>query len=402
MSAEKIEQLAEASKDCIKRTPLFRSLSLERKIGAQHPIYIKAENLQFTGSFKVRGAFSKIMAILPAAKKNGVVAASAGNHAQGVAFHARRLGLSAKIVMPETTPIVKTLATRELGAEVVLVGDSYQDAYARALEIQKEEGREYVHAFDDEDVIFGQATLAVEILEQCPDVKTIFSPIGGGGLMAGMALYLQERKPDVDLIAVQAEGSNTFLPSREKGSPVQLSSVSTIAEGMAVRKMGELPFKICNERVAEGVVVSDEEIAEGVLWVLEKERLFVEGCGGAAVAAVLKRPDLVSGPTVIVLSGGNLDVNILARIIERGLVKTGRRVRFEARLADVPGSLEKLIHILSQQKVSILHIDHERVFANTSVKEVTTQVQVETTGEEHVMRLKDALHLCPWPVRFHD
>ena len=400
INIEKIESAAKLNEGVIRKTPLLRSSILEKLIGSSYPIYLKAENLQHTGSFKVRGALNKIHSILGEAKKKGVVAASAGNHAQGVAYHAKRLGVRAKIVMPERTPIVKVRATMMWGAEVKLYGESYQEAYEEALRIQAEEGREFVHAFEDEAVICGQGTLGEEVLEQLPEMEVFVVPIGGGGLMSGCASYLKAKKPSVKTIAVQAAGCSTFLPSLEAGKLVTLPKVDTIAEGISAKRMGQMTFDICKELVDQAYLVTDKEISEALLIILENEHLFIEGSGATTVAAVLKNPQIVSGPTVLVLSGGNLDVNLLARIIEQGLVKTGRRVKFEATIPDVPGSLERLIHILSEQKASIFEIDHERVFNQSSLKEVSTYVQVETEGLDHVERLKEALQAAPWPVRF--
>lgn len=400
VSSEQIDAAAAQLEGVIRKTPLFRSTALELKLKSKHPIYLKAENLQYTGSFKVRGALNKILSILPEAKKHGIVTASAGNHAQGVAFHARHLKLKAKIVMPINTPLVKLRATKALGAEVVLFGESYQEAYEEARRIQRDENREYVHAFDDLAVIIGQGTLAKEILDECPDIDNLIVPIGGGGLIAGVGTYFLAKRPHAKVIGVQADGSASFPASIEAGHPVTLERVDTIAEGIAVKRLGDLTFEIAKDLVSQTIVVNDEEISEGLLWVLENERLFVEGCGGAAIAALFKNPEIVQGPTAVILTGGNLDVNLLARIIERGLAKSGRLFQFEAVIPDIPGSLEKLIHVLAEQKASIVQIDHERVFRRMGLREVNTQVLVETDGPEHVRRIKEALLQKPWQVRF--
>lgn len=400
LSVQQIEEAAQRAGEHIRKTPLIRSRSLEKLLHSKHPLYLKAESLQVTGSFKVRGSLNKILSILELAKEKGLVAASAGNHAQGVAFHSNRLGINAKIVMPESTPLVKRKSTEAWGAEVILFGESYQESYEKALEIKRQEGREFVHAFEDIDVIAGQGTIGLEILDQCPEVQNVVTPIGGGGLTAGLGTYLKAKNPNINILAVQATGCSTFIPSMQAGNPITLEKVDTIAEGMACKKMGDLTFSICQEIVDETILVSDQEISQGVLWMLENERLFVEGCAGACLAAAIKKPHLLSGPSVILLSGGNLDVNLLARIIERGLAKSGRRFRFQATLPDVPGSLHQLINIIADQKASILHIDHERVFAPSSVREVTTNVEVETSDKAHQERVRKALNDGPWPVRF--
>lgn len=400
LKASKIEESLKNFGPSIRRTPLIASDSLQKRVKSKHPIYLKAENLQYTGSFKARGALAKIQKILPEAKARGIITASAGNHAQGVAFHASRLGLSAKIVMPLGTPIVKMRATKQWGAEIVLHGESYQEAYEEACRLEKSDNRIYVHAFDDISIVQGQGTVGVEIYEDCLDVKNVFLPIGGGGLAAGVGSYLKQKNPKLRLIGVQAEGSSTFLPSLEQGSPITLNRVNTIAEGMAVKRMGKITFELCRELVDETIVVSDEEISEGLLWTLENEHLFVEGCGGATIAAAIKRPELLDGPSVVILSGGNLDVDLLARIIERGLAKQGRRTQFEVVIPDSPGSLEALLHVIASEKASILQVNHERVFAKTALREVVTRIQLETSGTEHLQKVKAALSKTAWPVRF--
>ncbi|TVQ79439.1 MAG: threonine ammonia-lyase [Bradymonadales bacterium] len=400
LNASHIEELAKSFGEALRETPLIRSQSLEKRVQSKQALFLKAENLQFTGSFKARGALAKILEILKEAKEKGVITASAGNHAQGLAFHASRLGVSAKIVMPIGTPIVKMRATKQWGPEIILFGESYQEAYEEATRLAKESGRAYVHAFDDWTVMAGQGTIGVEILRQCPDVSSVFLPVGGGGLLAGVGSYLKAKNPKIKLIAVQAEGCSSLIPSLKKGSPVSLDKVNTIAEGMAVKRMGEKSFSICQSLVDETVIVSDEEISDALLWILENERLFVEGCGGATVAAAMKRSDLISGSSVILLSGGNLDVDLLARIIERGLAKQGRRTQFEVVIPDSPGSLEALLHVIAQEQASILQVHHERVFTKTALREVVTHIEIETSGLEHLQRVKASLEKTSWPVRF--
>lgn len=394
-------QIDEAYKkisSAIRRTPLIRSEFFEKRIGSKFPIYFKAENLQYTGSFKSRGALLKLLSLNAEDRKAGVITASAGNHAQGVAYHSQRLGISAKIVMPVATPLIKIRLTKEYGADVVLFGESYQEAYEKSLEVMKSEGRRYIHAFDDEIVVSGQGTVAREVLEDLPTLEVFVCPIGGGGLLAGCAAYLKDRRPGLKVIAVQAEGCSTFLPSLKAGKPITLQSANTIAEGMSAKRMGDLTFKICRETVGETILVSDEEIAEGLLWLLENERLFVEGCGGATVAAILKRPEVVTGPTAVLLSGGNLDVNLLARIIERGLAKTGRLFRFEMTIPDVPGTLLKVLESVAEERASIIHISHERIFGKTALREVKAKFILETHGPSHNDRIKNVLQKRGWTL----
>jgi threonine dehydratase len=391
IDCSKIDAAANGFGSAVRKTPLIRSLKFEERLGVRFPIYFKAENLQHTGSFKLRGSLQKLLSIRDQAKKSGVITASAGNHGQGVAYHCKNLGIRATIVMPVNTPFVKANATQRMGAEVIFFGESYQEAYEEALRIQKKQGLAYVHAFDDPEIMIGQGTVAKEIWEELPEIEVFVCPIGGGGLFAGAGSYLREKNPNIRLIALQAEGSSNFLPSLQAGKPITLDKVNTIAEGIAVKRMGDLPFEICKQLVNETIVVDDDAIAEGLLWILENEKLFVEGCGGASVAAVAQRPEVVTGPTVVLLSGGNLDVNLLAKIIERGLIESGRRTHFEATIPDVPGSLQRLIQVIAEQRASIVQVDHERMFSRTNLKEVNTHLIVETDGFEHIDRLKQAL-----------
>ncbi len=399
VNAEAIDKIHLKIKDACRRTPLIRSEALERRLKSKFPIYFKAENLQYTGSFKARGALSKLLSLSESSRKQGIITASAGNHAQGVAYHAQRLGISAKIVMPVATPWVKFNSTKQWGAEIILFGETYHEAYLKAVELQKIDGREYVHSFDDPYVICGQGTIAKEVLEDLPDVEVFVSPIGGGGVIAGCGAYLSERVPGVKIIGVQASGCSTFLPSLKSGAPVTLSQASTIAEGMSVKRMGDIPFEICKGMVHSTSVVDDEEIAEGLLWILENERLFVEGCGGASVAAVLQNPELITGKTVILLSGGNLDVNLLARIIERGLVKAGRLLNLEFTIPDMPGTLHQLTGVFAEERASVVHVKHERVFGQTSLREVQARIILETQGPEHNARLQKKLRDRGWSFR---
>jgi threonine dehydratase len=296
------------------------------------------------------------------------------------------------------SPLVKLNSTRQWGAEIVLHGESYQESYEHAVDLQKKEGLEYIHAFDDEAIAAGQGTIALEILEDCPDISVFVAPIGGGGLISGCATYFKEKKSSVKVVGVQAEGASTFLPSLKAGAPITLSSVNTIAEGMSPKRMGDFTFSVCRKYVDHTEIVNDDQISEGLLWLLENERLFVEGCGGATMAALLKNPKLVTGPTAVLLSGGNLDVNLLARIIERGLVKTGRLLRLTVVLPDVAGSLHKLIEVFAELKASIVQVTHERVFGQQSLREVMTDITVETQGADHVQKVVAALASRGWKV----
>lgn len=397
---EAIERAHASFGEAIRRTPLIRSPALEKTLNSKHPIFLKAENLQFTGSFKVRGALNKLIEIQDQARARGVIAASAGNHAQGVAFHAKRLGIEANIVMPVNSPLIKVRATRQLGANVILHGESYQEAFDHCLKLQKEKDYCYVHAFDDEAVIAGQGTIAKEVLEDCPEVRTFICPIGGGGLAAGCGSYLKAKRPDLKLYAFQAEGSNSYLASLKAGKIVKLEQVETIAEGMAVKQLGEKCFPLLKRVVDDCVLVSDSEIAQGILWLLENEKLYVEGCGGGALATLFKRPDLIQGPTVVLLSGGNLDVNLLSRIIQQGLVRSGRRVRLETSLADRPGSLQLLLQAIASEGASIMEIKHERIFAQTGLMKVAIHIELETNGPEHMRQVRAGIDKAGFSARF--
>ena len=385
----------------VRKTPLVRSILLEKQLSVKYPLYLKLENLQITGSFKARGAFNKLKSVLPEAQKVGVITASAGNHAQGVAYHSKQLGIHAKIVMPETTPLVKVNSTRQWDPEIVLHGETYQEAYAKALELQKQEKRIYIHAFDDEAIIAGQGTVGKEILDDEQSIQNLICPLGGGGLLAGCGLYFREKNPNSKIFAVQAEGCSNFLPSVKAGHPVTLESAQTIADGIAVKRIGDLTFDLCRNLVNDTVLVSDEEIAAGILWLLENERIFAEGCGGAVIAAVMKRPEILTAPSALVVSGGNLDVNMLSRIIDRGLVRTGRLAKIEVVIPDAPGSLAKLLKVFADQRASVVQIEHERLFERSSLKDVYTTISLETHGPTHVQQLKQALMQGGWQARFH-
>jgi threonine dehydratase len=401
ISAKMIESAHASMSGAVRRTPLIRSILLEKQLSLKHPVYLKLENLQITGSFKARGAFNKLKSVQAEAQKVGVITASAGNHAQGVAYHSKALGIHAKIVMPETTPLVKVNSTRQWEPEIVLHGETYQEAYTKACEIQKKEGRIYIHAFDDEAIILGQGTIGKEILEEEATIQNLICPLGGGGLLAGCGQYFKEKVAAPKIFAVQAEGCSNFLPALQAGHPVTLTSAQTIADGIAVKRMGDITFDLCKKLVDETILVSDEEIASGILWLLENERIFAEGCGGAVIAAVMKRPDLISKPSALVVSGGNLDVNLLSRIIDRGLVRTGRLALLEVLIPDAPGSLAKLIKVFAEHKASIVQIQHERLFESKSLRDVYTTISLETHGPDHVERIKQALLQGGWQARFH-
>jgi threonine dehydratase len=336
--------------------------------------HVKLENLQMTGSFKERGAANVLLQLGAADRARGVVAASAGNHGLAVAFHAARLGVGAVIVMPESAPLVKVTSARRYGAEVVLAGGSYDEAYAHAREVERSRDLVFIHPFDDERVVAGQGTLGLEVLEQRPDVEALLVPVGGGGLIAGVATAVKARKPAVRVIGVQAR----VLPS--------------IADGIAVRERGALTAGVIGALVDEVVTVSEEEIANAILLLLEIEKTVVEGAGATTLAALVNRPLGLEGRTVVlVLSGGNIDVTMLSRIIQRGLVKDGRLVRLAVMLVDRPGALARLTALIAEARANILHIEHDRAFSRAGIGESEVELTLETSGREQIEEIKTRL-----------
>ncbi|GAB7019578.1 threonine ammonia-lyase [Halostagnicola bangensis] len=349
-------------------------------------IHLKLENLQRTGAFKIRGATNRIATLSQAQKDAGVVTASAGNHAQGVALAATRTGVDSKIVMPENAPIAKVKATKNYGASVVLHGVDYSEAAERAHEIEREEDRTYLHAFDDPDVMAGQGTIGLEILEDCPDVDTVVVPIGGGGLISGIATAIKEQRPDVRVIGVQAEGASSAASSLEKGELVTIDSVDTVADGIATRSIGEQTFPIIQERVDEVVTVSDPQIATALVQLLERSKILVEGAGAVPLAAVLFEQFDYDEDEVIVpaLCGGNIDMNMLSTVIVRGLVETGRYLKIRTVLKDRPGALEDLLDIFSAHRANIYGIQHDRTSRDISMSDTEVEIDLEMRGHDHV------------------
>jgi threonine dehydratase len=357
------------------------------------PLHLKLENLQMTGSFKERGALNKLLTLTEEERSRGVIAASAGNHAQGVAYHATTRGISAQIVMPLATPLVKVAATRAFGADVVLHGASYDEACEEALRLRDAEGRTFIHPFDDPEVISGQGTIGLELLEQIPDLEAVVVPIGGGGLIAGIACALKESNPKIRVVGVEPEKLPSMLRARVSGSPVTIATAATIADGIAVRRAGDLTLPLVSHYVDEIVTVDDEEIASAILLLLEQEKTLAEGAAGAALAAVVhSKTNLRNRRTAVVVSGGNIDVTLLAKIIERGLVKDGRQLRIRVYLQDRPGALNSLTGILSRERANIVEIIHNRAYYGVSLGETVIDVTVETRGAAHIAALHHALH----------
>ena len=355
--------------------------------------WLKLENLQMTGSFKERGACNKLMAMSQEERARGVICASAGNHAQGVAYHATRLGIDVTVVMPETTPLMKVQNTRNFGARVVLFGANYDDAYEEARKIESEEKRVYVHAFDDELIMAGQGTIGLELLEQNPYLEAVVVAVGGGGLMAGIATAIKETNPRIKVYGVETAVIPSMKRALEAGAPVTVPAARTIAEGIAVRRAGDLTMQVVKKYVDDIVLVDEEEIAEAILMLLEREKTVAEGAGAAPLAALLHRriPALLGKKVAVVVSGGNIDVNVISRIIERGLVKSGRVVRLHVTIPDIAGSLARLTAIVAHTKASVVQIHHDRTFAKTELNEAVVELVLETRGFEHIDEVKAAL-----------
>jgi threonine dehydratase len=376
--------------DSILCSPCHLSHHLSELTGL--PLHLKFENLQRTGSFKERGALNKLLTLTDAERSRGVIAASAGNHAQGVAYHAGVRGIRAQIVMPLATPQVKVAATRSFGADVILHGDSYDEAYDEALRRRAAGGQTFIHAFDDTEVIAGQGTIGLELLEQVPDIEAVVAPIGGGGLISGIACALKETNPRIRVIGVEPEKLPSMLRAREANAPVTIAAQATIADGIAVRRAGDLTLPLVSRYVDEIVTVDDEEIASAILMLLEQEKTLAEGAGAAALAAVVQaKTDLRPRRTVVIVGGGNIDVTLLAKIIERGLVKDGRLLRMRVYLMDRPGALLALTEILARERANIVETLHNRAYYGVSLGETVIDVTIETRGATHIAAISHAL-----------
>lgn len=355
-------------------------------------VYFKLENLQMTGSFKERGALNKLLLMTPEERSRGVICASAGNHAQGVAYHATRLGIRALIYMPEHAPITKVNATERYGAEVVLFGKSFDEALAEAQRVGMADGLTFVHAFDDEAVIAGQGTCGLEILTQNPFMEAVVVPVGGGGLIGGIACALKETNPKIKVIGVQTARIPSMQAALDKHEPVELAAASTIADGIAVRKAGALTLPLVEKYVDEIVTVEEEEIASAILYLLEREKTVAEGAGAAAVAALLHHKVALKGKkTVALVCGGNIDVIFLSRIIERGMVKDGRLVRLRVMVPDRPGALHALTGVLAEARVNVMSIEHDRTYHGVALGETAVEATIETRGSAHLGELFAAL-----------
>ncbi len=384
-------------KNVIHNIPISSSKTFSEMSGAE--VYLKYENQQKTGSFKVRGAYNKIMKRYEEGGLNAVVASSAGNHAQGVAFAASQIGVPATIVMPRSTPIAKVSATEGYGAKVVLHGAIYDEAYAKACEIVEQEGAEFIHPFDDEDVMAGQGTIALEILSDLPTVDVVLVPAGGGGLISGISSCIKQINPRIQIVGVQAEGANAIVASFHQEAIHPSSSVHTIADGIAVKTPGQKTMGYINQYVDQMVTVSDAEIAGAILLLLERTKQVVEPSGAAPLAAVLNhKVDICGKKVCCVLSGGNIDVSFIHKVVEKGLVTRCRHLKFSTVMPDAPGSLERFAHLVAEQNANIIRFQHDRVQADLDIGDAIIHVVCEVGGKEHGNRLLAALRKAGYTI----
>ncbi len=377
-------------------TPMEGSRWLSSVVGG--PVRIKAENLQRTGSFKIRGAYLRMSRLSEQEKATGVVAASAGNHAQGVALAAQMLGIHATVFMPAGAPIPKEKATRGYGADVRFHGHSVDDALVAAKAFSAETGAVLIHPFDHVDIVTGQGTCGLEIIEQAPEATTVVVPCGGGGFLAGIATAIKTARPDVRVVGVQAENAAAYPASLAAGHPIALGAMSTVADGIAVGCPGDVPFRAVQRYVDEMLTVSEESLSRALLMLVERAKLVVEPAGAAAVAAMLDDPGHFATPAVAVLSGGNIDPLLMMRVIRHGMASAGRYLYFRARIPDVPGGLARLLNELAGVEANVLDVVHERTSASLHLDEVEVQLQVETRSVEHAERVLDHLRGCGYTV----
>ncbi|MBQ3050510.1 MAG: threonine ammonia-lyase [Clostridia bacterium] len=388
MTLDKIYHAAFVLKDIIRKTDVIAAPELN----PDADIILKTENLQVTGSFKVRGAAYKISQLSDEEKARGVIACSAGNHAQGVALAATKAGAKSLICLPDNAPISKVEATKKYGADVCLVPGVYDDAYNKALELRDSEGYTFVHPFNDEDVIAGQGTIGLEILEQVPDVDAVIVPVGGGGLISGVAYAIKALNPNVKVYGVQASGAPSMVKSVKEGKIKKLASVTTIADGIAVKEPGDLTFDLVSQYVDELVTVTDDEVAAAILALIEQQKLCAEGAGAVSVAAAMFNKVPVAGKKVVCLvSGGNIDVTILSRVIDRGLLKSGRTLSIQVNLVDKPGQLQGVANCIADAGGNVTYINHEKATEDMSITDAYLRITMETKNFEHIDEILTAL-----------
>ena len=369
------------------KTSLIQSPIFSKEAGNE--VYIKPENLQKTGSFKIRGAYNKITNLSDEEKKKGVIASSAGNHAQGVAYGAKESGIKAVIVMPKSTPLIKVESTKQYGAEVVLHGDVYDDAFKKAKELEEKEGYIFVHPFDDEDVIYGQGTIALEILEELPETDIILVPIGGGGLISGIACAAKILKPEIKIIGVEPDGAASAYEAIKEDKVVELKEANTIADGTAVKKIGNTTFEYIKKYVDEIITVSDYELMESFLLLVEKHKIIAENSGILSLAA-LKKLKEKNKKVVSVVSGGNIDVLMISSMINKGLIRRDRIFNFTVNIPDKPGELAKVVDLIAEQGANVVKLEHNQFKNLSRFKDIELQITVETNGSEHIQKLTQA------------
>ena len=388
ISLDRIYQAAFVLKDIARKTDLIAA----PRLLPDGNLYLKTENLQITGSFKVRGAYYKISRLSEEEKAKGIVACSAGNHAQGVALAASRMGIQSVICMPDSAPIMKVESTKALGARVCLVKGTYDDAHDKAVEIQKETGMTFIHPYDDEDVIAGQGTIGLEILDQLDGVEAVIVPVGGGGLVSGVAYAIKSLRPDCRVYGVQAAGAPSMEQAFHAGKWQALEKVSTFADGIAVKNPGELTYEICRQYVDDIVTVSEDETAAAILALIEKQKLIAEGAGAVAVAAAMFNKLPIQGKkTVCLVSGGNIDVNILSRVITRGLVMSGRNTSLMIALTDKPGQLQRVSEIVASCGANVVSVDYDRSDRNMAINDCYLKIGLETRDHVQIDEIKEKL-----------
>lgn len=388
ITLDKVKDAANILKSIIRETDMIYA----QNIMDNSNIYLKTENLQVTGSFKVRGASYKIANLPEEEKAKGVIACSAGNHAQGVALASQKSGIKATIFIPATAPISKVEATKKFGAEIKLIDGVYDDAYKAAVEYQKETNGTFVHPFDDVDVIAGQGTIGLEILEQLPDVEAVIVPIGGGGLIAGVAYAIKQLKPDCKVYGVQSQGAGSMYQSFINKKVLELPTVNTFADGTAVKRPGDLTFELCQKYVDDIITVTDDEIASAILALMEKQKVVAEGAGALSVAAAMFNKLPIKGKkTVCVVSGGNIDVNIISRVINRGLLNSGRLCHLTIELLDKPGQLRDVSGIIAEHGANVIRVRHNQGGSNTDINDCFLKISLETRNQEHFEQIQNAL-----------
>ena len=396
LTIQAIRDARERIRDSIYLSPFVRSETFSQITG--NSIFFKLDNLQMTGAFKERGALNKILLLTDEERRRGVIAASAGNHAQAVAYHATKRGIAAEICMPLTTPITKVSATRGYGAEVVLVGANYDEACQEAMRRCLDRNLTFIHPFDDEAVIAGQGTIGLEMLEVTGDLDAVIIPVGGGGLIAGVGCAVKETNPKIQVIGVQTSKLPSMKAALEQHKLVTLPPNKTIADGIAVRRAGDVTFPLAEKYVDDVVTVDDEEIANAILVLLEKEKTLTEGAGAVGAAAVLNKKIPMRGKKLgVLISGGNIDVTLLSRIIERGLVKDGRLLRIRIHLPDHPGALQRLATVIAEQKANIIETRHDRAYYGVVLGDTVIDITMETRGPEHIAEIEAGLDAAGYP-----